>query len=67
MPDAWKVVSDLIPSTFGILGFVRMNSNVADLAQVANEYTALWIQAACYTLLAIAVQYHLRKKALCRA
>ena len=67
MPDAWKVVADLIPSTFGILGFVRMNSNGADLAQVANEYTALWIQAAGYTLLAIAVQYYLRKKALRRA
>lgn len=61
MPEGWKIVADIIPSTFGIIGYIRMNSNGAHLSEVAPEYLALWVQALCYYLLAIIIQYRLRK------
>ena len=48
IPGIWQGVSWLIPSTFGIRGFVRLNSLGASMADVATEYRALWIQAAVY-------------------
>lgn len=46
----WKSISYLFPSTFGINGFVRLNSMGARLHQVIFEYTGLWIQTAFYFL-----------------
>ena len=48
IPTFWKVVSYIFPSTFGINGFVRMNTLSADLSQVATEYHALWLQTGFY-------------------
>lgn len=62
MPFAWRMVSDLIPATFGILGYIRMSSNGADLSQVSDEYLALWLQAAVYTAIALWVQWRLRRR-----
>lgn len=62
MPLAWRLVADVIPATFGILGYIRMSSNGADLAQVSGEYLALWIQAIVYTAFALWVQSRLRRK-----
>lgn len=45
IPEFWQWVSSLFPSTFGIRGFVRMNSMEARLGDVMPEYQALWIQA----------------------
>lgn len=50
IPDFWKTVSYLFPSTFGINGFVRINSMGADLADVRPEYIGLWIQTGVYFL-----------------
>lgn len=61
----WRWVSYLFPSTFGINGFVKMNTMGADLSQVAKEYTALWIQAGVYFVTTIGVYYrqlHLRRR-----
>lgn len=44
----WKGVSYLFPSTFGVNGFVRLNSMGARLHQVGFEYIALWIQVIFY-------------------
>lgn len=52
VPKFWKTVGCLIPSTYGINGFVRMSNEGASLAQVATEYRALWILALAYLLLA---------------
>ncbi|MBQ7554003.1 MAG: ABC transporter permease [Bacteroidaceae bacterium] len=51
IPTFWKVVSYLFPSTFGINGFVRMNTLSADLSQVANEYHTLWLQTGIYFII----------------
>lgn len=52
MNGFWKLLGDCIPATWGIEGFIRMNSNGATLAQESNSYTMLWILAAIYTLTA---------------
>lgn len=52
VPTVWRVVSWLFPSTFGINGFVRINSLGASLSDVWVEYLALWIQAIVYYLIA---------------
>lgn len=56
MAPFWKGLSDLVPATFGVEGFIRMNTNGATLAQVSGDYIALWIQAGVYTALAFLVQ-----------
>lgn len=48
IPEFWKYVSYIFPSTFGINGFVRINNMGATLNEVAPEYKALWIQAGIY-------------------
>ncbi len=48
IPTFWQGVAWLFPSTFGIRGFVRMNTMGATLNDVATEYRALWIQAVVY-------------------
>ncbi len=52
MPEFWKYVSYLFPSTFGMNGYVRIASMGASLADIRTEYMALWIQAGVYFLLA---------------
>ncbi|WP_314312936.1 ABC transporter permease [Hoylesella marshii] len=47
---AWQGVSWIFPSTFGIRGFVRMNSMGATLNDIQPEYIALWIQAVVYLI-----------------
>lgn len=46
----WKAISYLFPSTFGVNGFVRINSMGATLYDVMTEYKALWIQVIVYFL-----------------
>jgi ABC-2 type transport system permease protein len=48
IPDFWRYFSYLFPSTFGINGYVRINSMGATLNEVATEYRALWLQAGIY-------------------
>lgn len=63
MPDVWRYVSYLFPSTFGMNGYVRISSMGATLADVKSEYMALWVQTGIYFLAACAVYAHdLRKR-----
>lgn len=50
MPSFWRYFSYLFPSTFGINGYVRINSMGATLNEVAFEYRALWMQTGIYFL-----------------
>lgn len=52
MPPVWKGLSSLVPATWGVEGFIKMNTNGASLTQVSTEYHALWILAAAYSFLA---------------
>ena len=50
MPSFWRYFSYLFPSTFGINGYVRINSMGATLNEVSFEYSALWMQTGIYFL-----------------
>jgi len=61
IPGAWRAVACLFPSTFGIRGFVRLNTMDATLADIQLEYQALWIQVAVYFFITCLV-YHYQIK-----
>lgn len=42
MPDAFKVVASFIPSTWGIEGYIHMNSMGATIKDVWSDYLWLW-------------------------
>lgn len=46
MEPVWRWLAEIFPSTWGVEGFIKMNSNGASLAQVGNCYRNLWIVAA---------------------
>lgn len=48
MPEYWKWLGALIPSTWGIEGFVRMNTAGAGIYDVRHAYTMLWILTGVY-------------------
>lgn len=52
VPHAWQVVGKVIPSTFGINGFVKINTQGATLNQASYEYLSLWLQTGIYFVLA---------------
>ena len=65
IPTAWKGVSCLFPSTFGVRAFVRINSMGASFGQILPEIRFLWIQAAAYLGLSCIIyryQFLLAKK-----
>lgn len=55
IPEFWRYVSYLFPSTFGIQGFVKMNTLGALFSDILPEVKALWIQAVIYFATACAV------------
>ena len=55
----WNWLSDIIPATWGVEGFVRMNTNGASLSQVRQSYINLWILAGAYMLLGFFVQKYI--------
>ncbi len=48
IPDFWKYIFCLVPSTFGIKGYVSINSMGASMNEVSTEFMALWIQTGFY-------------------
>lgn len=48
LPEAWKWTSYLIPATWGIHGFLHINTMGCTLLETAKEYYALWILAGGY-------------------
>ena len=50
IPPFWRYFSYLFPSTFGINGYMRINSMGATMDEVSFEYQALWLQTGVYFL-----------------
>ena len=48
IPGFWQGVATIIPSTFGVRGFMRISSMGATLQDIQTEYQALWIQVLVY-------------------
>lgn len=63
IPEVWKYVSYLLPSTFGIKGFVAMNSMGARIEDITPELTGLYVQVLVYSILTVIIyHYQLHKK-----
>lgn len=58
MPPFWKTLSDLIPATWGVEGFIRINSNGATLAESARPFWWLWGLAAAYFAIVLGVKIY---------
>lgn len=56
MPELWQIVGSLVPATWGIDGFVLMNSNGSTISQVSDMYVNLWLLSALYFVIAIVVE-----------
>lgn len=56
MAPVWKALSSICPATWGVEGFIKMNTNGASLWQVRECYINLWILAAAYGALAYCLQ-----------
>ena len=63
IPQFWKCVSWLFPSTFGMNGYLRIMGTGASIADVRNEYIGLWCQVLVYATLAC-LMYRLRLKTI---
>ena len=55
MGQFWVNFSYLFPSTFGINGYVKINSMGANISQVSQEYIGLWVQAGVYFITTMVV------------
>lgn len=58
IPSYWKSISWLIPSTFGVRGYLTISSMGGTLQDIEPEYQALWIQTAVYFFLTCIVYRH---------
>lgn len=58
IPDGWKWLGYLFPSTHGINGFIKINSTGATLSEVKYEYQALWLLCGLYFITACIVYRH---------
>ena len=52
IPDYWVAFSKVFPSTYGIEGYVKINSLGATFGEVSREFNSLWVLTAFYFLLA---------------
>ena len=48
IPGAWRSIATLLPSTFGMRGFIRINGMGATLSDIRLEYQALWVLTLVY-------------------
>lgn len=60
MPDVWQIVGDFIPATWGVEGFILINTNGATLGEVSYSFYWLWGLTAAYSILASLAQRSLR-------
>lgn len=58
MPEAWRWLSYIFPSTWGVEGFVQLSTMGACFSDVAQSYSRLWVLVVFYMITArVAVQY----------
>lgn len=57
MSPFWKLVGDAVPATWGMEGFIRINSNGATVGEQHTPYIMLWVLTGVY----FAATYILRR------
>lgn len=55
MNKLWVWIGDAIPATWGVEGFIRMNSNGSPMWEQSHPYIMLWVLAGCYMVAAYLV------------
>lgn len=55
-PWFWKAVSDLIPATWGVEGYIHIHSNGASLAEVYPQFWPLWGLTVLYLITALIIR-----------
>ncbi len=66
MSPFWATIADLIPATWGVNGFILIDSNGASLSNVATQYHMMWLLTAVYFVIAVIVERHIRRRAVKR-
>lgn len=64
MNDLWTWVGNLVPATWGVEGFIRINSNAALLSESSTPFIAMWILTGVYFLCAWWVLAWIRTKSV---
>ena len=64
MNQAWYWLGNLVPATWGVEGFININSTGATLGQEHHQYLWLWGLSALYFILAIWATYHAKHSKL---
>lgn len=64
MSGPWQLIGACVPATWGVQGFVHINSDNASLALQSASYTNLWILTAVYFMAACIVFHFHRPKQL---
>lgn len=62
MNGLWHSLADCVPATWGMEGFIRINSNAAVLAEEKRPFIWLWGLSAIYFLAAWVLQAMLRRR-----
>lgn len=63
IPEVWQWVSWFFPSTFGIQGFIKMNTMGGVFGDIIPEIKGLWIQTVIYGVFATLVtRWQVKKK-----
>lgn len=57
LTGTYKAVSYLFPSTFGVNGYVKLNSMGACISDISHEMLVLWIQVVVYFVIACGVYW----------
>ena len=56
-PPLWNVLANVVPGSWGVEGFVRINSNGGSLAENSTPYLWLWGLTAAYFVLSVLVMH----------
>lgn len=64
MSPVWRLAAGLLPASWGMQGFIGINSNGATLADVSYPYLMLWAMAVVYFFIAVMVEKMYRRRVL---
>ena len=62
MSPFWYWVGNCIPAVWGVEGFIRINSNGADLSAVSHPYLMMWLQCVVYFVIYWALMKWTRRR-----
>lgn len=62
IPEYWKWISYIFPSTYGVNAFAQMQNMNASLSDIVGDYQILWLQTGIYFIISCVIyQWQIRK------